>query len=127
MKSKTLRLINAYLKIIKEQGEDPNAPQQDPNMDQPQDVQDAVDPNTPLETEDEMPLTSQGEEEYISNLIAAALFEPSSDDARTLLNLQNVIQMKRFKNAREEVLPLILSIISPKTQETDIKRDLDRI
>jgi len=124
MKSKTLQLINSYTRLIKEQGEDPSL-QQDPNA--PQDVQDVVDPNAQAAPEEEMPLTSQGENQYISDLIDAALFEPSSEDARTLLNLQNVMQMKRFSNAREEVLPLILSLIRTETEGGDLKKDLSAI
>lgn len=127
MKSKTLELIDSYLRVIKEQEEDPNMMQQDPTMGQPQDVQDAVDPNAEPVEDETMPLTSQGEEKYISELIDAALFEPSAEDATTLLNLQNVMQMKRFKNAREEVLPLVLLIISPETQAGDIKKDLNTL
>jgi hypothetical protein len=46
---------------------------------------------------------------------------------RNLLNLQNVMQMKRFKNAREDVLPLVLSIISSETQGGDLKKNLSEI
>lgn len=129
MKSKTLQLINSYHRLIKEQGEDPNAMQQDPSMgqEQPQDVQGMVDPNAGDAGEEELPLTSQGEDKYIADLIDAALFEPSAEDSRTLLNLQNVMQMKRYKNAREEVLPLVLSLISAETQGGDIKKDLSRL
>ena len=126
MQSKTLKLIDSYLQIIKEQGEDLNM-QQGPPMEQPQDVQDVVDPNAESPEEEVMPLTSQGEEKYIADLIDAALFEPSAEDASTLMNLQNVMQMKRFKNAREEVLPLVLSIISPETQAGDLKKNLNQI
>lgn len=128
MKSKTLQLINLQYRILKEQGEDPNAAQ-DPAMaqEQPQDVQGMVDPNAGSAGEEELPLTSQGEDKYIADLIDAALFEPSSENARTLLNLQNVMQMKRYKNAREEVLPLVLSLISNETQAGDIKKDLSRL
>jgi len=130
MKSKTLQLINRYHRLLNEQGEDPNMQQPpmegDPNQ-QPQNVQDVVDPNAETGEEETMPLTSQGEEKYIADLVDAALFEPSAEDARTLLNLQNVMQMKRFKNAREEVLPLVLSIISSETQGGDLKKNLSEI
>lgn len=127
MKFKTLQLINKYHRMINEQGgdEDLNM-EQDPSQ-QPQDVQDAVDPNAEAPEEETMPLTSQGEDQYISDLVDAALFSPSSEDARTLLNLQNVMQMKRYTNAREEVLPLVLSIISAETQGGDLKKDLNNI
>jgi hypothetical protein len=128
MKSKTLQLINRYHRIIREQGEDPSM-QQDPNaeMETAQDVQGAVDPNAGDAGGEELPLTSQGEDKYIADLIDAALFEPSAEDARTLLNLQNVMQMKRYKNAREEVLPLVLSLISSETQGGDLKKSLNSI
>lgn len=125
MKSKTLQLINRYHRLLKEQGEDPNM--QPMEGDQPQDVQGAVDPSAEAPQEETMPLTSQGEDKYIADLIDAALFEPSAEDARTLLNLQNVMQMKRYKNAREEVLPLLLSIISSETQGGDLKKDLNTL
>jgi hypothetical protein len=127
MKSKTLQLFEKYFTIL-EQGEDPNMQQmeQDPSQ-QPQDVQDAVDPSAEAPQEETMPLSSQGEDKYIADLVDAALFEPSAEDARTLLNLQNVMQMKRYKNAREEVLPLLLSIISSETQGGDLKKDLNSI
>jgi hypothetical protein len=128
MKSKTLQLMNKYHRLLKEQGEDPNMQQMEPDpSQQPQDVQDAVDPNAAEPADETMPLTSQGEDQYISDLIDAALFSPSSEDARTLLNLQNVMQMKRYSNAREEVLPLVLSIISAETQGGDLKKDLNNI
>jgi hypothetical protein len=128
MKSKTLQLINKYHRLLKEQGEDPNMQQmeQDPSQ-QPEDVQGAVDPTAEAPQEETMPLSSQGEDKYIADLVDAALFEPSAEDARTLLNLQNVMQMKRYKNAREEVLPLLLSIISSETQGGDLKKDLNNI
>ena len=128
MKSKTLQLINRYHRLINEQGEDPNM-EQDPNMaqEQPQDVQGVVDPNAGDAGQEELPLTSQGEDKYIADLIDAALFEPSAEDARTLLNLQNVMQMKRYKNSREEVLPLVLSLISSETQGGDLKKNLGRL
>lgn len=126
MKSKTLNLIEKYQRLIREQGEDPSMV--DPNaMQQPQDVQGAVDPNAGDAGEEEIPLTSQGEDEYIANLIDAALYKPSAEDAKTLLNLQNVMQMKRYENSREEVLPLVLSLISPETQNGDLKNNLNSI
>lgn len=127
MKSKTLNLINRYHRLLSEQGEDPNAMPPQEGMDQPQDVQDVVDPNAASAEDETMPLTSQGEEKYITDLIDAALFAPSPEDSKTLLNLQNVMQMKRFKNAREEVLPIVLSIISSETQAGNLKQNLDKI
>ena len=127
MKSKTLKLIDQYISLILEQDQeqDPNLDQQE--MDQPQDVQQAVDPNAQDMEDEIMPLTSSGEEKYISDLVDAALFQPSPEEAKTLLNLQNVMQMKRFKNAREEVLPMVLSIISSETQAGGLRKNLSKI
>jgi hypothetical protein len=84
-------------------------------------VNDAPDPaNT-------MPLTPEGEDQYISDLIDAALFEPSSEDANTLLNLQSVMKLHKYTNSREEVLPTVLSIIGSSTQAGNMKQDLNSI
>lgn len=122
MESKTLKFISNYLTLL-EQG-DPTA---DPNAQEGQapaeDVQDVSEP-APEET---MPLSSEGENEYIANLIDAALFEPSAEEANVLLNLQSVMSMKKFSNAREEVLPHVLSIIGTSTQNNRLKQDLDKV
>jgi len=117
MDSKTLKLIDGFLKIIKEDGEMPDMSQQ------PQDVQDATAP-APQET---MPMSSAGEDKYISDMIDAALFEPSPEQANTLLNLQSQMQMKKYTNAREEILPTLLGIISSSTSEGDLKKQLNKI
>ena len=129
MKSKTLQLINHYNRLLKEGGNDQNplqdAPGQPSDQQQPQDVQDVTEPaSSEQETE---PLTSQGEDEYISNLINATLFKPSAEDAKTLMNLQNVMQLKRYTNAREEVLPMVLSIINSETQSSQLKQTLSSL
>jgi len=113
MTSKTLKLIDRYMLVI-EQGESP--PIEDPSAQQA--------PPTPEASDETMPMTSAGEDEYITNLIDAALFEPSAEEANTLLNLQSVMNMKRYTNAREEVLPTVLSIIGTSTQNNDLKQDL---
>jgi len=110
--------------VIIEQGESP--PVEDPSQmgqGQPEDVQD-VTQDTPDET---MPMTSAGEDEYISNLIDGALFEPSAEEAQTLLNLQSQMQLKRYTNAREEILPTVLSIIGSSTQANGLKQNLNSI
>jgi hypothetical protein len=37
------------------------------------------------------------------------------------------MQMKRFTNAREEVLPMVLSLIRSETGGGDLKKDLNTI
>jgi hypothetical protein len=81
----------------------------------------------PQQTPDTMPMTSDGENEYISDMIDAALFSPSSEDAQTLLNLQSVMKLKRFTNAREEILPTILGIIRSESESKDMKSNLNHI
>lgn len=82
---------------------------------------------TPQETPETMPMTSEGENEYISDMIDAALFSPSSEDAQTLLNLQSVMKLKRFTNAREEILPTILGMIRSTSDAKDLKSNLNAI
>ncbi len=118
--SRTLQLIEGYLKVLKEQGEDPEMQELAP---QSPDVTENPQP-TPQE---EMPMTSEGEEEYISNLIDAALFAPSPEDSKTLNDLQSAMKMKRFTNAREEILPIILGIIQPSTSGGDLKQSLNQL
>lgn len=121
MKSKTLNLIDNVLKVIKEGGEMPDMEQQAP--DPSQDVQNVTEP-APEET---MPMSSAGEDKYISDLVDAALFEPSPEQATTLLNLQSQMQMKKYSNAREEILPTVLGIISASTSGGDFKKQLNKI
>jgi hypothetical protein len=120
MQSKTLKLINGFLKIIKEEGEMPDMNQGDPSGD----VQDQTAAPTTQET---MPMSSAGEDKYIADMIDAALFEPSPEQANTLLNLQSLMQMKKYTNAREEILPSVLGIISASTSGGDLKKQLNKI
>lgn len=123
MKSKTLKLIDGYLKIIREQGEMPDMSQEQP--DPSQDVQNSTEPAPAAE--ETMPLSSVGEDKYIADMIDAALFEPSPEQANTLLNLQSQMQMKKYSNAREEILPSVLAIISASTSGGDLKKQLNKI
>jgi hypothetical protein len=126
---KTLKLIAHYHKILREQAEEmPENPENPEEFDtsggeSPEDVLD----NPEEMPQEEMPMTSEGENQYISDLIDAALYEPTSEDARLLTNLQSVMKMKKFTNAREEILPTILNVIRPATEENDIRDDLNQI
>jgi hypothetical protein len=123
---KTLNLINHYIRVIEEQGEQmPENPEEMEGFDS-SGGESVVDNPEPIEDET-MPLTSEGEDRYISDLIDAALFEPTPDDALTLQNLQSVMKMKRYKNARQEVLPLILGLIRPETEVVELRDDLNEI
>jgi hypothetical protein len=125
MKYKTLALFEKYQKLL-EQGQE--------EMDQlnQQAAPDAQQGQAPLPPDDsnldqEMPLTSEAEDQYIEDLVDAALFQPSSEEAKTLLNLQNVLKSKSYTNAREEVLPLVLALIRPETSGNELKDNLDKI
>tara|TARA_B110000037_G_C16802688_1_gene376203 strand:- start:110 stop:493 length:384 start_codon:yes stop_codon:yes gene_type:complete len=125
--NKTLQLFDHYNRTLFEQGEQPQeGVPQDSTLggeQSPQDVQDVTEP-VPDET---MPMTSEGEEQYISDLIDSALYKPSPEEASTLTNLQSVMKMKRFTNAREEILPTVLSIIAASSGEGSLKQELQSI
>lgn len=89
----------------------PNGKQEEPPQNNP-------------DPENTIPLTPEGEDQYISDLIDAALFEPSSEDATTLLDLQSVMKVQRYTNSREEILPTVLSIIGSSTQAGDLKQNI---
>ena len=122
MKSKTKDLIAQYSKLFLEQDEQDmdDAGQEE----QPQDVQDVA---MEEPTQEEVPLTSEGENEYVKWMIDAALYKPTAEEAKTLLNLQNVMQLKRFTNAREEIVPIVMSIISSESSADDMKNQLSEI
>lgn len=119
MKSKTLDIIKKYTLTV--EGVDPSMEEGGMDQQQPQ-----ANPE-PAAPEEEMPLTSEAEDKYIKDLIDAALFEPSAEEANTLLNLQSVMELKRYKNAREEVLPMVLGIIYRETQNRDMRDELSKL
>ena len=126
MKSKTLALFDYYHHLLKEQGGDPNQIQGDPSQQQGSAPPSPDVTENPQPTPDEtMPMSSEGEDKYISDLIDAALFEPSPEDANTLVNLQSQMQMKKYTNAREEILPAILRIINSSTQGGDLRKAMN--
>ena len=202
MKSKTLELLDYYLRVIKEQGDDPSmttptAPEDSPAPDPSQPPTDEPEPpqednapptslaenkyvealiygalytptpqqvillnkmkdllvkdkyinpktdvlpillrminfnftqvpsgtNTPNPSE-ELALTPELENSYINELIDATIHEPDPEETMTLNNLRDAFQKGLVKNAREEAMPEILSIISNETGETEFKKDL---
>lgn len=123
---KTLKLIDHYYKVLREQAEENPEDVQEFDTSGGEAPEDVLDSPEELPQE-EMPMTSEGENQYISDLIDAALYEPTSEDARLLNNLQSVMKMKKFTNAREEILPTVLNIIRPSTDENDLRGDLDQL
>lgn len=124
MRSKTLQVLKKYALTLEATGPNMMA---DPSMEGGQEGQPQPEAPAPIEPEETMPLTSEGEDKYIKDLIDAALFEPSAEEANTLLNLQSVMELKKYKNAREEVLPFILAIISKETTNRDMRDDLSQL
>lgn len=123
--TKTSKVFAHYEKVLKEQGE--QVPQPEEGFDSTGGQSPDVTQNVAPQPQEEVPMTSEGEEKYIADLIDAALFEPSSEDARTLTNLQGVMKLKKYTNAREEILPLILNIIRPSTESNDLRAGLDSL
>lgn len=123
--NKTQSVFDLYERVLKEQGE--QVPQEGQGFDSAGGQSPDITENPAPQSQEEVPMTSEGEEKYIADLVDAALFEPSSEDARTLQNLQGVMKMKKYTNAREEVLPLVLNIIRPSTESSDIRTGLDQL
>lgn len=124
---KTTSLFRLYHKVLKEQLDQPQEDGQFDSTAGQEPVSPDVTENPTGETDEQMPMTSAGEDKYIADLIDAALFEPSSEDATLLSNLQSAMKMKKYKNAREEILPTILNIIRPETESSDIRSSLDKL
>lgn len=123
MKSKTLQLLKKYTLTL----ENASGVEGDPTEQEQMEGGDTSSQTPSLGEDETVPLTSEGEDKYIKDLIDAALFAPSAEESRTLLNLQSVMELKRYKNAREEVLPFVLAIISKETQNRDLRDDLAQI
>lgn len=126
MKSKTLSLISYYHRLLKEQGENPQAPP--PEQQGPNPEQDVVE-NPQVDDKDVMPLTSEGENELISRIVDAAIFQPTPKQMEQLRNFQYVLKSNpaRFKNSREEVLMPVLSMMEPMTQGEELKPLMNQV
>lgn len=124
---KTRATFAHYTRVLREQGEQvPPEGEFDSTGGQPPASPDVTD-NVVAQPDEQVPMTSEGEEKYIADLVDAALYQPSSEDVAALTNLQSVMQMKKFTNAREEILPRVLNIIRPSTESSDIRSSLDKL
>ena len=121
---KTEHLFKKYFKILNENSNQDVNPEDGFETDGNLDVTDVQD--TSVES-DIVPMTSEGENQYIKDLIDAALFVPTSQESKTLTDLQSIMTMKKFQNARDEILPLILDIIKPSTENSEISHELNQI
>lgn len=123
MKSKTLRLIEKYQRDLQEQAEDPNAA--------PEGAMPVEDPTAAAPEPQVLQMTTDAEDNYILQIINAALFEPSSVDPsqkQQLLDLQEIMMNKDafgITNARNEVYDKVRLIIGDPL--IGFKKDLDAI
>jgi len=117
-----------YHKMINEQGEDLQQQPPSPEQQGPNPEQDVIE-NPQVDDKDVMPLTSEGENELISRVVDAAIFQPDAQQMEQLRNFQYVLKSNpsRFKNAREEVLMPVLSMMEPMTQGEELKPLMNQI
>lgn len=128
MKSKTLSIINKYKRELLEQA-DPNA---SPEGEVPMGDPAAAAPAEEAEPQT-LQMTSDAEDTYISTIIDAALFEPSTvtpEQRRALLDVQEIMMNKSASgvtNAREEVLPVVMAIISGESDQKGFKKKMNAV
>lgn len=129
MKSKTLKLIEQYRKDLLEQADPTVAPEGEVPMEDP-----AATPAPEAEQEPQvLQMTTAAEDEYIKNIIDAALFEPSSvspEQTRALLDLQEIMMNKDatdVTNARADVYPVVMSIIGKEPEERGFKKIIGKV
>lgn len=127
--SKTLKLIDHYYKVLREQDE------QDVPMEQP-DPSAAMPPEAPEMSQETVPLSSPAEIRYMEDVVLAALMEPpSGDDRITLENildlLRNPDNIKKIQGSGQTAKDLyqnqVLPIIRPAQQGVEIRDNLNTI
>jgi len=124
---KTLKLMNHYLRVLREQGEEGMEEMDEFDTSGGEEMEGVLDNPEPVQDEI-IPFTSQGENQYVSDLIDAAMYKPSATDADILQNLKSVMKMKGNEiNVRDEILPTIRRIIQISSDESDIRDRLDDI
>lgn len=130
MKSKTLKLIEQYYRIIEQDEQDPNAVMQETPPE-------AVTPEVPAEEPETIPLSSQAEIRYIEDVVLAALMEPrpSGSDRIALENFLDLLKrpdaIQRIqssgKTAKDIYQTQILPIIRPAQEGQELRDNLDAI
>ena len=130
MKSKTLKLIERYHRIIEQDEQDPNA-----GMEAPPEAAPA--PEMPAEQPETVPLSSQAEIRYIEDVVLAALMEPrpSGGDRIALENFLDLLKkpdaIQRIqgsgKTAKDIYQTKILPIILPAQEGQELRDNLDSI
>lgn len=113
---KTLQIIDRYNRLINEQ----DAAEGDiPSDAQPVGVNDVTEPPQ----QQELPFTSESENEYILLMLQSAKFKPTPEQNTELDNLIDQMESKQYTNARSEILPKIQQMISAQIDSNQI-RDL---
>jgi hypothetical protein len=132
MKSKTLYLIEKYLRLVEQDEQDPNAGMEQAPSQEGQEPA----PEMPTEEPDSVPLSSPAEIRYIEDVVLAALMEPPSGEDR--IKLENILDLlkkpdnlERIQGSGQTAKDLyqaqILPIIRPAQQGQDIRNNLDQI
>lgn len=125
MKSKTLTLIEGYHRILNEQTPEDMAAGAEGAPDAAQVAPEAPAPEPEQEV---VQLTSEGEDELISMIVDAALFNPTPSQKKVLQDIQNTIYSDKFKeeipNSRETILPILLDMLSGVNQEQSFEKQL---
>ena len=117
---KTLQIIDRYTRLISEQG--------DVGSDIPADAQPVgVGDVTELPQQQELPFTSESENEYILLMLQSAKFKPTPEQNTALDNLIDQMQSKKYTNARLEILPKIQQMISSQIDSNQIRDLSDQI
>lgn len=133
MKSKTLRLIEHYRRIVEQDEQNPEMGMEgDPNTDMGQEA-----PAMPAEEPETIPLSSQAEIRYIEDVVLAALMEPrpSGNDRITLENFLDLLKkpdaietiQSSGKTAKDIYQTQILPIIRPAQEGQELRDNLDSI
>ena len=121
MKSKTLKLMREYYKLIREQGEDTSTiPVTDPSQTPEASPTDAVAP-TPAGSE--VPPTSSSENNYVEALVYGASYTPTSDQIVFLNKLKNEWAENQYINPPQDILPILLKMIGFRFGQDDSNKD----
>jgi len=121
MKSKTLKLMRDYYKLIREQGEDASTtPVTDPSQAPEASPADAV---APAPTGSEVPPTSAAENNFVEALVYGASYTPTSDQVKFLNKLKNEWTENQYINSTQDILPILLKMIGFRFGQDDSNKD----
>ena len=110
MSFKTLKLLNRYNRLIREQGEDAPPMDQEAPVDGSMGADEGADATMPP-TEDSGPVTSNAENQEIEKILDAALFKPSDQQKKQLSDIQLLIKSNAHKNIVRPIMFKVAEII----------------